>query len=67
MENGNVNDYLKKCPETNRLQLVSKKKTSIITVSNILLQLLGVAKGLEYLHDESVIHGDLKGVSLFCV
>jgi serine/threonine protein kinase len=47
MDNGNLIDYVRSNPATNRVTL-----------------LLGVVKGLEYLHSYDIIHGDLKGANI---
>ncbi|KAF9644146.1 kinase-like protein [Thelephora ganbajun] len=47
MINGNINDFIKACPDVNRLEL-----------------LIGVSKGLVYVHSRGMIHGDLKGLNI---
>ena len=66
MTNGNINDFVTSHPEVDRLSLVccvSKYFLSSLTVFGI-LQLVGVTKGLIYIHDRGMVHGDLKGVGL---
>lgn len=57
--------FLLDYPNTDRVPLVSNTIASFVDrcVCNYLLQTLDVGKGLEYLHSENIIHGDLKGVS----
>lgn len=66
MENGNVNEFVKKYPHANRLQLVGVRShiffTSNSLIAGKLTQLADVAKGLIYIHNQGMIHGDLKGV-----
>lgn len=47
MENGNINEFVKANPYTNRFELLE-----------------GVARGLIYIHDHGVIHGDLKSSNI---
>ncbi|KAK0483397.1 kinase-like domain-containing protein [Armillaria novae-zelandiae] len=47
MDNGTVNDFIKKNPEVDRLRILSE-----------------IAEGMEYLHQEKVIHGDLHGANV---
>ena len=65
MENGTVVQFLDKCmPDIKRVLLVSICMKSYHCMRNKwILQCLDVADGVEYLHRENIIHGDLKGVS----
>ena len=61
MPDGSILGYVTKYPGANRLELVSLthcKFNSALTG----LQLVGVARGLGYLHSNEVVHGDLKSV-----
>ena len=61
MPNGNLLGYMRKEPGANRFELVSlvhQQPDSALTG----LQLVGITRGLDYLHDNEVVHGDLKGV-----
>ena len=53
-----LHSYLKKNPETNKLDLVSKSVVqdgiSVLTV----VQLVDATRGLEYLHENRIAHGD---------
>ena len=61
MENGNVLSYVRKYPGTNRLELVrSECQPSDPALTK--KQLIGVTRGLGYLHGNEVIHGNLKSV-----
>ena len=65
MENGNINEFVRKHTNVDRLELVcSLFKALIFHVSSItlLFQLRDATMGLIYMHDQGVIHGDLKGV-----
>ncbi|KAF9457681.1 kinase-like domain-containing protein [Collybia nuda] len=47
MDNGDINSYLEKNPDANRILLA-----------------LDVAAGISHLHENDIIHGDLKGVNI---
>ena len=67
MVHGNINDFVKAHPDVDRLGLVGfrfKVLPSHPVDDRITLQLEGVATGLIYIHNQGVIHGDLKGVRL---
>ena len=67
MGNGNISDFVKAHPDTNRLELVGFSSLLScprfkFTDNRATFQLGGVARGLIYIHNEGMIHGDLKGV-----
>jgi hypothetical protein len=65
MPNGNLLGYIGKEPGANRFELVSlvhQQPDSALTG----LQLVGITRGLDYLHNNEVVHGDLKGVRGVC-
>lgn len=70
MENGNLLEYLSQSPgPVDRLDLVrtdpGHDSVSIHTFTDRgHRQLLGIIRGLNYLHRHRVIHGDLKGVRM---
>ena len=76
MENGRIVDYIRKLYNEERLrglaysEVVNKwvrehptllMKVNLLTIG---CKLLEIAYGLEYLHHEQVVHGDLHGVRL---
>jgi len=63
MENGNIVEFVRAHPDHNRLRLVSGGSRFILQLYRSSGQLIGVATGLEYLHEHDIVHGDLKGVS----
>ena len=64
MENGTLPTYLKKNPEVNHLHLVGPThwRSGLPLTGS---QLVGVSRGLRYLHDCDIVHKDLKGVRGF--
>ena len=68
MPNGNINQFVKEHSDANRFELVSfpsgPRKFRRSLTAMWLPQLNDVARGLIYMHDQGMIHGDLKGVRL---
>ena len=68
MGNGNINEFVKAYPDADRLGLVSFPLKVLLSHSLLIttrpVQLRDVGRGLEYLHGQGMIHGDLKGVCL---
>ena len=64
MDNGTIMDFVVAHPETNRLQLVRIPSWTAGAGRSLMLslQLVGVARGLKYLHDWPSVHADLKSV-----
>jgi len=69
MVKGNINDFVRTHPNEDRLGLVGFPLGGSpigprFVDHRTILQLAGVARGLIYIHDQGMIHGDLKGVCL---
>ena len=66
MSNGNINQFVKVNWNTNRFELVSFPskflQSSPLVDDGVIRQLRDVAKGLIYMHEQGMVHGDLKGV-----
>lgn len=71
MPNGSINAYLKASPSSNRPRLVSMPLPNLLWHRWVLTrsgtQLVEIAQGLEYLHSNGVLHGNVKGVSCYNV
>ena len=61
-ENGNVEVFLKRYPNANRVLLV--RHLIFMERSLNASQCADIAAGLEYLHAHNIIHGNLKGVRI---
>jgi len=64
MDHGNINEFVGRTKEVNRVQLVSDGASSCGNHCNLSTQLADAANGLEYMHSLHMVHGDLKGVLL---
>ena len=62
MENGNIIDYLTKNDDVDRVIVVCVSSLKLRGLSLTLEKAKGVASGLEYIHNEGIVHSDLKGV-----
>ena len=62
MDHGNIYDFVENHEGVNRVQLVSDRVISYGARCDRFIQLVDVAKGLEYMHSLDMVHGDLKGV-----
>lgn len=65
MAGGNINDFVRTHPDENRLRLVSfpHQLRPRFSDNYVIIQLSGVSRGLIYIHEQGMVHGDLKGVS----
>ena len=65
MDHGNINEFIEVYSGVNRFELVgTSPHFQLHTPLTTRRQLEDVAKGLIYLHDQAMIHGDLKGVRI---
>jgi len=65
MENGNASQFIEAHMDVNRFELVGFRCLLLASlIFNVVqfLQLKDVAQGLTYMHEEGMVHGDLKGV-----
>ena len=67
MPNGNINQFVESHWGANRFELVGFPfgfLSSSLPVNDYVVPQLGdVARGLIYMHEEGMVHGDIKGVS----
>jgi serine/threonine protein kinase len=67
MSNGHIIEFLKNAPpDTDRVSLVGTFSNNTFECLTIMRQMLDVAMGVKYLHENRIVHGDLKGVSYLC-
>ena len=66
MENGNINEFTKARADVNLFELVRSPGPHFYLMITIvrLPQLEDVTRGLIYMHDQGIVHGDLKGVRI---
>ena len=64
MENGNIRDYIQTNPNADRMRLLGEVASGAY---NVYLDLshwpLSITPGMEFLHENDIVHGDLCGVS----
>jgi hypothetical protein len=72
MANGNIRDYIRGNPDADHMRLLSEVASGAYSVSLAPCQWpVVIILGMEFLHENGIVHGDLCGVSplscqLFC-
>ena len=62
-ENGNITDYLEGNPDVNQYELASLLSQLHLSVpTKLSQQLLGATSGLQFLHNNFIVHGALRPV-----
>ena len=62
MGNGNINEFIQSHKDVDRFELVRVFSHRWSPFADRPRQLKDVARGLIYMHDQGMVHGDLKGV-----
>ena len=66
MDNGNICEFLRAKTDVNLFELVCSLSRGpyihVVMMITWLSQLGDVTTGLTYMHDQGIVHGDLKGV-----
>jgi hypothetical protein len=64
MDNGNIRDYVRKNPDADRMRLLGEVASGAYNVYLVLSHWpLSITLGMEFLHENGIVHGDLCGVS----
>ena len=63
MNHGTAISYVNKYPQVDRLKLLTEIANGMRSCASACIYLLIHMQGLEYLHGEGIVHGDLRGVS----
>ena len=61
MANGNIRDYVRANPDADRMRLLIEVASGAYTVHVSVVVLMTL--GMEFLHENGIVHGDLCGVS----
>lgn len=66
MDNGTVLHYLSAHPECNLGNMVRNELLKLLYVTGLIdyIKVIGIARGLGYLHSKDIIHSDIKAVSV---
>ena len=64
MRNGSINEFIRSHKDVDRFELVGFFSTGSNPSLTTPQQLKDVARGLIYMHDQGMVHGDLKGVCI---
>ena len=67
MDNGNIREYIRKNPDADRMRLLGEVASGACNVYLVLSHWpLSMTPGMEFLHENGILHGDLCGVSPPC-
>ena len=67
MNNGNIREYIQKNPDADRMCLLGEVASGACNVYLVLSHWpLSMTPGMEFLHENGIVHGDLCGVSPPC-
>ncbi|KNZ73227.1 putative LIM domain-containing serine/threonine-protein kinase, partial [Termitomyces sp. J132] len=65
LKSGNVVDFLAEFPDADRRSLVRFNATLVLPMSDAyLVKIRGIATGMSHLHDNGIVHGDIKGPNI---
>ena len=63
MDNGNIREYIRKNPDADRMRLLGEVASGACNVYLVMSRPLSITPGMEFLHENGIVHGDLCGVS----
>ena len=63
MANGNIRNYVRENPDPDRMRLLSEVASGTYSCLALCQCPVLITLGMEYLHENGIVHGDLCGVS----